>query len=299
MSIKLNITLIDVGAGDSIFFELIDQGISYYGLIDSNDSANEKSSFIFFKRFLEMKGVKIDGTNHFEFVLLSHSHADHGKGLKFFIKKFGTKELVFGESIQHSTLVSLLHRPNTNNKIGIFREVYKGESFPFGSLQFKVLWPPEGRYDRNNENNNSLVLELLFDGKRLIFTGDAEHPVWDSIATEIKDDTVFFKVPHHGASNGCFDDKGMATWIDRVPNAILGISTHFFPHQHPNDNTITLFNRRSSKYYRTDIHHHITLHLEEGSKKIIVKAKGFQRNVPGIINFINNFKHKLIGSWKK
>ena len=48
---KLNITLIDVGWGDSIFIEHEDDaGNHYYGLIDSNDSKEIKSTRIFIER---------------------------------------------------------------------------------------------------------------------------------------------------------------------------------------------------------------------------------------------------------
>jgi hypothetical protein len=53
---SLNVTLIDVGWGDSILLESIDSNDnSYYALIDSNDSTNFRSSYIFLKKYLVKK----------------------------------------------------------------------------------------------------------------------------------------------------------------------------------------------------------------------------------------------------
>ncbi|MDX1686035.1 MAG: hypothetical protein R3275_12425, partial [Saprospiraceae bacterium] len=53
---QLKIILIDVAWGDSIFLETIDDnGQENYALIDSNDTVNYKSSFIFLKRYFQKK----------------------------------------------------------------------------------------------------------------------------------------------------------------------------------------------------------------------------------------------------
>lgn len=90
---NLSVTLIDVGWGDSVLIESQDDNNgNYYALVDSNDSTNFRSSFIFLKRHFEKKGLRIsDAKPIFEFVLLSHAHSDHGQGLKSVIREFGTK----------------------------------------------------------------------------------------------------------------------------------------------------------------------------------------------------------------
>ena len=56
---ELNVTLIDVGWGDSIFIEHIDDNDDpHYGLIDSNDKEFERSAEIFIKKYLRRNGIK-------------------------------------------------------------------------------------------------------------------------------------------------------------------------------------------------------------------------------------------------
>jgi hypothetical protein len=53
----LAVTLIDVGWGDSILIESEHNGTSFFGLVDSNDTVYERSSYLHLKRFFEARGV--------------------------------------------------------------------------------------------------------------------------------------------------------------------------------------------------------------------------------------------------
>ena len=97
----LSVTLIDVGWGDSILIESQNnQGKCFYALIDSNDTTYFRSSFIFLKKFFERKQIPSNGNKHlFEFVLLSHAHADHGQGLQGIFTAYGTKRFWYPKSL--------------------------------------------------------------------------------------------------------------------------------------------------------------------------------------------------------
>jgi hypothetical protein len=59
------------------------------------------------------------------------------------------------------------------------------------------------------ENNTSLVFLLEADGKRLLFTGDAEVESWHFIGTKSRKHMKpvdFLKVSHHGSANGTPSD---------------------------------------------------------------------------------------------
>ncbi len=58
---KLSTTFIDVGWGDSIFIEYINnQGKKFYGLVDSNDDSDSFSSLTFIKQHFEQMNVKYE-----------------------------------------------------------------------------------------------------------------------------------------------------------------------------------------------------------------------------------------------
>lgn len=268
-------TLIDVGWGDSIFIESEDaDGDMHYGLIDSNDFSTLRSSYIFLKRHFEKKNLTYTkGEPVFDFVLLSHPHSDHSRGLKPIMREFSTQNFWYPKSKNWAGLTELLAFANRKSKYKYVRRhqaIDSSYELPdFGDVKMNVLWPVRGEKPSSNQNNNSIVLEMKLDNISFLFTGDAEHNVWKKIATDIPSDTRFFKVPHHGSVNGSLDDNGNPIWLNDCPKkALLGISSHVFPHTHPDKEVIKLFTKNKREYYRTDKHFHLIFNTDGTKLKV-------------------------------
>jgi beta-lactamase superfamily II metal-dependent hydrolase len=263
---NLNVTLIDVGWGDSVLIESTGQGgESHYGLVDSNDDTYLRSSYLFLKRFFEKAGKRLPGDKPiFDFVLLSHAHADHGKGLKESMREFGTRNFWYPKSLNWSSLADLIRYANLSSNVEHHQSIDDTKILPdLGDASMEILWPPRDQIDQSNENNNSVVLVLRLNQVAVVLTGDAEEPVWNQIGARIPGDTLFFKVPHHGSVNGTFDDADNTPWFDNCPSgAHLAISSHVRPFGHPHQKVIDLFSQQQRAYYRTDEHYHITLRTD-------------------------------------
>lgn len=262
---QLKIVLIDVAWGDSIFLESTDDlGNESYALIDSNDSTNYKSSLIFLRKYFQRKfGTSQINKPLLDWVMLSHAHLDHGQGLKEIMRAFGTRNFYYPKSIQNS---SLAHLQQYANRRGITHQaIDDNRAFPdFGDAIVKVLWPQEDELS-NNENDNSIVLAISLHNKTCIFTGDAEEAVWEEIKDKIPANTAFFKVPHHGSRNGSLDHAGNGTWTTDCTNtALLGISTHNRPFNHPHPEVLEVFTNEGFSFIRTDKNYHLELIVEEG-----------------------------------
>lgn len=266
MMSQLKIILIDVAWGDSIFLEATDsQGVEHYALIDSNDSTNYKSSLIFLKRYFQKKFRASSFKKPlFDWIMLSHAHTDHGQGLKEIMRIFKTNNFFYPKSLTSS---SLAHLQNYANRVGINHQaIDDNRVFPdFGDAKIEILWP---RYHGNispNENNNSIVLSLTQDNKSCVLTGDAEEDVWSVIQHKIPANTEFFKVPHHGSRNGSLDNAGNGTWTNHCPSsALLGLSTHNRPFNHPHKIVLNEFVKKGFDYVRTDLNYHIEVILNNG-----------------------------------
>jgi competence protein ComEC len=264
----LSVTLIDVGWGDSILIESQNnQGKCFYALIDSNDTTYFRSSFIFLKRFFERKQIKPKGNKHlFEFILLSHAHADHGQGLQGIFTAYGTKRFWYPKSLTEDdgvnvNLAKLIRYSNRyKQKVKHHQAVDNTKDLKkvkFGDVEMKILWPDYNKIDLKNENNNSVVLLLKLNNVSFVLTGDAEAEVWHQISDKIPKDTRFFKVPHHGSVNGAFDAHNKACWLDDCPDtALFGISSHITPHELPDPEVIQLLSKHDC--FRTDEHYHTT-----------------------------------------
>jgi beta-lactamase superfamily II metal-dependent hydrolase len=257
----LRVILIDVGWGDSILIESEDdQGVVHRGLIDSNDTTYQKSSYLFLKRHFEKAGINVeDDKPIFEFVMLSHPHSDHAQGLKAIMKSFGTRYFWYPKSLEWANCSYLISYARRSTNVRWYQAVDDQHILNnLGNASLRILWPPQGIINAHSENNNSIVLQLTLDQMSVLLTGDAEADVWQGIAGSIPANTAFFKVPHHGSVNGTFDNDQPA-WLNDCPQgATLGISSHVRPFNHPHQRVINLFAQNNRTFLRTDEHYHLT-----------------------------------------
>lgn len=264
----LRVTLIDVGWGDSILLESRDvKDDSHYALIDCNDSVASRSSHIFLKRFFDRKQVAVPFSGHpvFTWVLLTHAHADHGQGLKRILRDFGASQFWYPQSSGTPVfLTDLIRFAMRSTKVHHLQMLDQSLALPkFGDVQIDVLWPPPNTTSPD-ENDNSVVLALTLGGVTVVLTGDAEADgVWSQIASRIPPTTRFFKVPHHGATNGTFDANGQTPWLNKLPvSSKVGISSHVRPFPHPSPQVTQRLQQKAIDTYRTDRHYHITFETD-------------------------------------
>ena len=264
----LSVTLIDVGWGDSILIEsLTDAGDRHYALVDCNDTSVSRSSYLFIKRFLERRNVDLDsGGRIFDFVLLTHAHADHANGIQAMMKNFKTDWLWYPKSVKHGGFAKILRYANRyQDKVNRHQAIDNTKVLPtLGDVRLSVLWPPYapgGPFDANNENNNSVVLALTLGQVTFLLTGDCEADNWHQIDVNLPQiqELAVFQVPHHGAVNGVFDAQGSTPWLDALPAGVrLAMSSHIRPHDHPAPQVIQELANRNIEPFRTDQHYHLT-----------------------------------------
>lgn len=274
---ELKLTLIDVGWGDSIFVEAVDDnGEAHYALIDSNDTTTLRSSYIFLRRYFDrtyfQKTAPVKPV--FDWALVTHAHADHAQGLKRLISEFGTNQFWFPDTQaffangarKPAFVGSLMNYVRKSRNVVQYGWISNSTALPnFGPVTMQVLWPPPLHNDAN-ENNNSVVIALTLDRTSFVLTGDAEADVWSSISSQIPSGTLFFKHPHHGSDNGMFDVARRTPWLSVLANSTqIGISSHVRPFPHPSQSVVNELNNCGFKYYRTDQHHHITI-TTDGSR---------------------------------
>lgn len=273
---KLRLTIIDVGMGDSLLLESVDErGISHYALVDSNDSTYLRSSYIFLKRFFEKKKKTVPLSSAlFDWVLMTHAHADHGAGLQRILKDFGTKYFWYSDSPKYPVLIAkLLKYARRSSQVASYESIDTSAVLPkFGGATMEVLWPEPGILDKN-ENNNSVVLAITYGQVTLVLTGDAEADVvWTKISSKIPKTTKFFKVPHHGAENGTFTSSNTTPWLAALPeDSLLGISSHILPYSHPDNSVVDALAGKT--VYRTDVHYHIC--VETDGENVVVSYSHF------------------------
>jgi competence protein ComEC len=262
----LTATFIDVGWGDSILLQSRDDvGPPHFALIDCNDYETERSSLIYVKRFFDKLRIDYEANRpNFEWVLLTHGHADHARGMKRMLMEFGTKHFWYPKSVEPGTTYgTLIDYANRSSRVQHHQAVDESkilDSVEFGDVALRVLWPDYGVIDASNENNNSVVLAVTRGGVSFVFTGDAEADNWPTIAPRLPPDVRVFQVPHHGGRNGLFDRNDHSPWLDHLTatSPQLALSSHIRPHGHPHQDVVDAIGTAHLTPFRTDLHSHLT-----------------------------------------
>lgn len=287
---ELIVHMIDVGWGESLLLEHQDAaGRWHYALIDSNDSRTRTNSSDYIEWLLDLRWGGHVHRPLFDFVALSHDHADHGTGLLGLIDRYGTREFWYSNARARGSSAAIINYINAHNRVLLehirrhpylyvvpglpqpvdmdilaahrdyiwLRQMHAGAPAPhFGDVAVNCIGPPAGA-PAQHENNNSIILSLALGNARLVLGGDAERQEWAACAPNIPPNTTCFKVTHHGSVNGtCTTARhavcGPAAWYPNCPGALLAIScgNRF---GHPHQEVIDLFDGNGAPYMRTDL----------------------------------------------
>ena len=96
--------------------------------------------------------------------------------------------------------------------VGITPMIIAGEDYTFslGSTAFTVNPPARETYEKNPDNNSSLIVTAECGGRRLLFAGDAENARLEEFIAADPGDYDFVKIPYHGHWQKRLDDLILA-----------------------------------------------------------------------------------------
>jgi competence protein ComEC len=87
-------------------------------------------------------------------------------------------------------------------------------------VTIEVLWPPRSSLQAISENNDSVVLRLVFGSVAVLFAGDIEREAEDALArsgVNLRADVL--KIPHHGSKT-----SSSAEFVDLVKPSFAVLS---------------------------------------------------------------------------
>lgn len=189
----LEIVVLDVGQGDSIF---IKSPTGRTLLIDGGDNTKGRDMGArVVVPFLQKKGV-----NKLDLVVLTHPHGDHVGGLPEVLKKIKVGLVVDPGQKCDSALYAYFKKLIAEKKIP-FRVVRRGDEIDLGEgILAKVLHPRAPPIEESALNNNSIVLRLVYKDFSMLLCGDLEiEGEEDLIKCGIELKSRIIKVGHHGS----------------------------------------------------------------------------------------------------
>ncbi len=266
---SLRVTLINTGWGDSVFIESVAwDNTHHFALVDCNDSTYHRPTLNYLRKYFSKNYPDIPGNGPvFDFVMLSHAHTDHGKGLKPVIREFGARCFWYPKSNVWAGLTLLLDYANTTADIGFHQAVDDSKIFPdLGDTKVSVLSPLFRDEADPSENNNSVVLLLTLINHQVLLTGDGGSNAWNR-KISIPGNIRFMKVPQHG--NGTMDAEDSLNLSKLNKGTILAVSAAGQSRGFPQDPSTAPFAEKDFVILSTDIHSHISYQTDGQQDRII------------------------------
>jgi competence protein ComEC len=246
---KLEVSVLDVGQGDSIFTAfpdgrtmLIDGG----GQPGSEWVGGHRSGVDIGEQvvspYLWSRGLKA-----LDVVALTHAHHDHLDGLHSVLENFRVGELWVGHDEETPAYESLL-REARKRGVAIVHKT-SGEHFHWAGVDGDFLWPADATAVAQASNDDSLVLRLADDQIRFLLPGDIQNKVEDKLVKDrVPLAADFLKVPHHGSKTSS-TELFLAAVAPRIAVVSVGEAN---PFGHPAANVVERYERSGVRLFRTD-----------------------------------------------
>jgi competence protein ComEC len=199
---RLRVDFLDVGQGDSALVTmpdgttlLVDGGGRPAFRSDPRGSFDRETRSIgesVVSEYLWWRGL-----DRVDYVLATHADADHIDGLNDVVRNFAVNTALVGGTPANDPEFTKFTGSLANTNL---QTIQTGDVIRFGEVEVRVLWPPAGGTESNNDD--SVVLKLKFRNRSILLTGDIEKKpesvlTGDLRATDLRTDVV--KVPHHGS----------------------------------------------------------------------------------------------------
>lgn len=233
----MELTVLDVGQGDSIYFSC-EEGLSF--IIDGGSSSEKELYDYRLLPFLKYKGKARP-----DYVFVTHMDEDHISGVRKIVEKGMAKCLVLPDDLREDEKARKLAERGKKAGMEIWW-MQKGEGFQKGRLKLVCLGP-EGIYNGENKNAASMTLLLEYEDFRGIFTGDLEKEGEEALLNKKLPVCDFLKVAHHGSAYATSEELLEAV---RPKTAVISCGKDN-PYGHPGEALVSRLLEAGCQIYQT------------------------------------------------
>lgn len=184
-------------------------------------------------------------------IFISHPDVDHAGGLGEILKRYPKAEIYVSECwdrMEVGALVSDALKGKTLHYLS------SGDVVPLSDgAEAHVVWPDAG-FTPKEDNDGSLVLNIVYEEASALLTGD----VTERVDKYISVDSDILKVAHHGSKKATSE-----VFLCAVTPEIAVISVSSNGHGHPTEEVLARLKDVNSSVYRTDMCGAITVTMEK------------------------------------
>ena len=243
---ELELRALDVGQGDALLTRLGDATM----LVDAGPDAQTASAVI--APYLHRLGV-----NRIDYLVLTHSDADHIGGAPTIMSEFVVGTIVHADDdLRHPVMREVI---DLAGEAGIpIQRVEREDVLPWHpQVELNVLNPPEPGPD--DDNNRSIVLQLGYLESVILLTGDIEAAAErELLASGLVGRADVLKMPHHGSNS-----SSTAEFLDAVEPQIAVVSAgRYNAFDHPRDRALGRLRARDAAVFRTDLAGSVTIRTD-------------------------------------
>lgn len=242
---KNYLTMIDVGQGDSILFEIGSKNV----LIDTG--GNNLSDYNMAKGKL-IPYFKSLGIKKIDYLILTHGDYDHlGEGINL-INEFKISNVIFNSGKVNDLEKELILK--LQSKKIPYQFISQG-ALKIGNVNFNFI----NDKDLSDENEDSLIIYTKINNKNILLMGDSGKTSENYIISEYNLPKMdILKVGHHGSKN-----SSSSGFINEINPKIALISAGVRNlYNHPNQEVIDILNDNNVHTYVTSIDGSIKINLD-------------------------------------
>lgn len=209
----LQMMVFDVGQGTSILIRtpkhqlLYDAGPRYTEQFDAGSA-------------LVVPYLKSQGIEYLDAIVVSHSDQDHSGGLAGVLSNMQVDELWLGEVAKYEN----------NSESIIAASCHEVPAWQWEGIHFRFInWVLD---ESESSNNHSCILEIEYNGHKILLAGDIEKPVEKILIEENKLESVeVLLAPHHGSHTS----SSHAFVMQTKPRYVIYSAGYRNQHGHPHE----------------------------------------------------------------
>ena len=253
------VSFFDVGQGDASFIQSRD-GVQI--LIDGGPDGKILSE-------LKMKMPYYDRS--IDVVIATHPHKDHIAGLLDVFKRYQIDTFIESGTLYNTAEFYELERliQQKNIRRVVLRQPAQISFYNDAVLRFLMPDTSFASTTLKNVHDADIVSEFYFEGRKILFMGDAEKNIEKYlIAKKAIGPVDVLKVGHHGSKTSSI---GQFLTVTRPKYAVISVGRNRYGH--PHQTTLDNLFRTGAKILRTDIAGTVDVNINQGALRLLVRTE--------------------------